>query len=105
MKFRDIWHMARPLLWEAIRWYAPQIKIPADIVKAAGKYIRQGVKASDKLKKRIFQLDKLIDKTQRVLDELRAEREDMILDQADLYEFMNMVAEYKRGRRANGQGN
>jgi hypothetical protein len=100
MKWREIWQTVRPLLWEGVKWYAPQIRIPANLIEYAGKYLSRSGKVSKKIKKRIYQLDDMIEKMETTLENARKERENMILDQADLYEFMDQVKQHVNKKRA-----
>ena len=96
MTWRDAWRVARPLLWEGLRWYAPQVKIPADILTLIGKKLHKVVKGKKKITKRIFQIDNLIDDLSEKLDSLTMEREDLVLEYADVMELLDRMNDYQR---------
>jgi hypothetical protein len=79
-----------------MRWYAPQIKIPADILKVVGKQLHKLLKGKKKLVKRIGQIDSIMVEMSAQLDQLTGEREDLILKYADVIELVDRVNLYKK---------
>ena len=96
MTWRDAWKVARPLLWEGLRLYAPQVKIPADILKLVGKKLHKLLKGKKKLVNRIRKVDDLIEELSAKLDTLTNEREDLVLQYADVVELVDKINNYQK---------
>jgi uncharacterized protein YhaN len=99
MNWRDALRIAGPLLWEGVRLYAPQIKIPADLLKEASKYFGRTQKGVKKVRKRIGQIDDLITEMEHRLTELKAEREEWVLQWGDLTQLIDAIDRYKEAQR------
>lgn len=99
MTWREAWQVARPLLWEGLRWYAPQIKIPADILKLVGKKAHKLLKGKKKITSRIGKIDAVIEEMTAKLDQLTQEREDLVLEFADVTELLDKINAYQKTRR------
>lgn len=95
MTWKDAWSLIKPLALEGLRFYAPQIKIPADLIGQATKYFGRGKKGVKKVRKRIGQIDDMIDDMERKLSELRAEREEWVLHWGDLTALLEHISEFK----------
>jgi len=102
MTLRDAWAVAGPLLKQGMKWYAPQIKIPADLAGQAMKYFGRAKKGSKKVRKEINKIDDMISTMENKLGDLKKEREEWVLHWADLVELMESVQRFK-GRIENGK--
>ncbi len=94
MNLRQVWQIARPILMEGLRLYAPQIKIPADILGYATKHLGKAKKGTKKIKKRIFQLDNMISEAEDALALLKSEKQTLTLKWGDLDGLVEQIRQY-----------
>lgn len=97
MTIREAWRVAGPLLWEGVKMWAPQVRIPENLIKTATKYFGRTKKGVKKVRTRIHQIDKMIEEMEEQIKNLRAEREEWVLQWADLTELLDAINEYRRG--------
>ena len=94
MNLRQVWQIARPLVMEGLRIYAPQVKIPADIIKYATRHLGKAKKGTKKIKKRIFQLDHMISEAEDALALLKREKTTLTLKWGDLDGLVDQIKKY-----------
>lgn len=102
MNLRDALAIIKPLLWEGVKMYAPQIKIPADIIQMALGKVSKVKKATKQTRKRVNQIDNMIQEMENKLNMLKSERESWVLQWGDLDQLVQYLQAFrpKNGDRA-----
>jgi hypothetical protein len=95
MKLSDALALIKPLLWEGIKMYAPQIKIPADIIRMATGKMSKVKKATKQTRKRVNQIDDMITEMEDKLNLLKNEREEWVLQWGDLDQLVDYLQKFR----------